>query len=71
MKAGDIITKVDDQKSASSKDITRTLQSLKDKKTFPLTVVRNKKEMTLSVTIEDKRSSGGARQVVRMERLEL
>lgn len=71
VKAGDVITKVDDQKAASPKDITKALQSLKDKKTFPVTVVRNKKEMILSVTIEDKRSSGGSRQVVRSERLEL
>ncbi|MEO7651492.1 MAG: PDZ domain-containing protein [Bryobacteraceae bacterium] len=71
IKAGDVITKVDDQKAASPKDISKTLQSLKDKKTFPVTLVRNKKEKTVSVTIEDKRSSGGSRQLVRRDRLEL
>ena len=52
LKAGDVITKVDDSKVTSSADITRVLRGLKSKKTFGVTVVRNKKEMPLTVTME-------------------
>jgi S1-C subfamily serine protease len=60
IKAGDVIVKVDDATVTSAREISSVLRSLRSsKKTFPVMVVRNKKEMTLSVTIED-RSSGGA-----------
>ena len=52
IKAGDVITKVDDSKVTSSAEITRVLRGLKSKKTFGLTVVRNRKEMPLTVTME-------------------
>jgi serine protease Do len=52
LKAGDVITKVDDSKVTSTADITRALRGLKSKRTFNLTVTRNKKEMPLSITLE-------------------
>ncbi len=52
IKAGDVITKVDDSKVTSSAEITRVLRGLKSKKTFSVTVVRNRKEMPLTVTME-------------------
>lgn len=53
IKAGDVITKLDDSHVSTSADITRTLRSLRGKKsTFTVTVVRNKKEMPISVTVE-------------------
>jgi len=52
IKAGDVITKVDDSKVTSSTEITRVLRGLKSKKTFGVTVVRNRKEMPLTVTME-------------------
>jgi serine protease Do len=52
LKAGDVITKVDDTKVGSTGEITRALRALKSKKTFNLTITRNKKEMPLPVTIE-------------------
>ena len=52
IKAGDVITKVDDSKVTSSTDITRVLRGLKSKKTFGVTVVRNRKEMPLTITME-------------------
>ena len=57
IKAGDVITKVDDSKVASSMEITRVLRGLKSKKTFGITVVRNKKETALTVTMESTGSS--------------
>ncbi len=50
IKAGDVITKVDDSKVTSSTEITRVLRGLKSKKTFGVTVMRNRKEMPLTVT---------------------
>jgi serine protease Do len=52
LKAGDVITKVEDTKVTSSAEITRTLRRLRPKKTLTLTVVRSKKEMPLTVTVE-------------------
>jgi serine protease Do len=57
LKAGDVITKVDDSKVTSSAEITRVLRGVKSKKTFGVTVVRNRKEMPLTVTME---STGSA-----------
>jgi serine protease Do len=53
LKAGDVITKIDDTRISNSMDITRTLRAAKGKKTtFTVTVVRSKKEMPMSVTVE-------------------
>ena len=53
IKAGDVITKVDDSKVTVSADITRTLRGLRGKKSsVTVTVVRNKKEMPITVTLE-------------------
>jgi serine protease Do len=54
IKAGDVIVKVDDSKVNSSSEITRTLRGLRSKKTFTVMVVRNKKEMALTVTMEER-----------------
>jgi serine protease Do len=59
-RAGDVITRVGNQKVSTPKDITNALKSLPSTKTVPVTVMREKKEMTLNVTIEDK-SSGEIR----------
>jgi serine protease Do len=52
IKAGDVIVKVDDSKVTSTTEITRALRGLQSKKTFTVMVVRNKKEMALTVTLE-------------------
>ena len=56
-KAGDVVVKVDDSAVATSQEITQALRALGSKKTFMVTVVRNKKEMPLTVTLEER---GGA-----------
>lgn len=55
LRAGDVILKVDGQKVAAPRDITATLRSARaaSKKSIPVTLVREKKEMTLHVTMED------------------
>ena len=53
LKAGDVIVKVDDSKVTSPREITSVLRSNRNKNTFTLTVVRNKKEMPVTVTLPD------------------
>ena len=57
IKAGDVITKVDDERVTSTSDITRALRAARrSKSAVTVTVVRSKKEMPVTVTIE---STGG------------
>jgi len=60
MKAGDVITKVDETSVSQPQEVTRALRALREKKTFPVIVVRNHKEMTLSVTLEAPRTTGSS-----------
>jgi serine protease Do len=53
LKAGDVIQKVDDTKVTTPREISSAIRSLNDKKTFPVMVRRNQKELTLSVTVEE------------------
>jgi serine protease Do len=57
IKAGDVITKIDESKVGSSAEITHVLRGLKSKKSFGVTVVHNRKEMPLTVTMESTGSS--------------
>jgi len=52
IKAGDVIIKIDDSRVTSSREITSVLRSARGKTSVNVTVVRNKKEMTLPVTLE-------------------
>ncbi len=52
IRAGDVITKVDDARVTSSTEITRVLRGLKGKKSYNVIVVRNKKDVSLAVTVE-------------------
>ncbi|HEY2015714.1 MAG TPA: PDZ domain-containing protein [Bryobacteraceae bacterium] len=61
VKAGDVIVKVDEAKVATSRDITSALRASRSKKTITVTVVRNKKEMPLTVTIEASTTTGNVR----------
>ncbi len=55
LKAGDVIVKVDDRAVDEPRDITAALRSARDasKKTFPVVIVRDKKEMTVQVTLDE------------------
>ena len=57
VKAGDVVVKVDDTAVSTSQEITRALRASGSKKTFTVIVVRNKKEIPLTVTMEER---GGA-----------
>jgi serine protease Do len=53
IKAGDVITKVDGSSVASTRDITRELRSTRSR-TASVTVMRDKKETTFTVNLEDR-----------------
>jgi serine protease Do len=61
IKAGDVITKVDESRVSTTRDITSALRAARSRKTVTVTVVRNRKEMTLPVTIEATASGGAVR----------
>ncbi len=52
IKAGDVIQKVDDTRVSSTREITSALRAARGKKTVSVTLVRNKKDMQLPVTLE-------------------
>ena len=68
-KAGDVITKVDQKPLDSPRELSEALRSSRDKKSVAVTVVREKREMTLTANIEDDRTDrqAPARAVVRRE----
>lgn len=61
IKAGDVITKIDGAPVANTGDIISKLRpgAAASSKTSTVTVVREKKELSLPVTVEDRRSGGG------------
>ena len=65
IKAGDVITRIGAQKVSSPSEISRALRSLSSTKAIPVTIVRERKETTVNVTIEDKSSE--RLHVVRMD----
>jgi serine protease Do len=52
IKAGDVITKVDDEKVSTTAEITRALRKDRNKKTVTVIVMRNKKELPITVNVE-------------------
>jgi serine protease Do len=59
MKAGDVLTKIDDTAVSSPAEISSALRAAGSRRTFAVTVVRSKKEMALTVTIETGASMHG------------
>ncbi len=55
IRPGDVIVRVDDRKVDEPRDITAALRAAREasRKTFPVVVVREKKEMTVQVTLDD------------------
>jgi len=53
IRAGDVIVNVGDTKVGSSHDITTALWNYRAQRTFTVTVVRNKKEMPVTVTLDE------------------
>jgi S1-C subfamily serine protease len=55
MRAGDVVVKVDGEAVTGVHEITSLARAARSKRTFPVVVVRDKKEVTLNVTIESPR----------------
>jgi len=53
LKAGDVILRVNDTKVASPGEITGALRSLEGKNSVTIGLIRDRKEMTVSATVED------------------
>jgi serine protease Do len=51
MRAGDVVVKVDGEGVTSTHEITSLVRGARSKRTFPVVIVRDKREMTLSVTL--------------------
>jgi len=75
LKAGDVIIKVEDKRVAGPREISSLLRSLGSKKTLPVTVVRERKEMTLNIALDDDsswwRERDRRRTLIRMDGYEL
>jgi serine protease Do len=54
IKAGDVVVKLGDSPVSTLEEVTRALRALGSVKTFTVTVVRNRKEITLTVTREER-----------------
>ena len=52
IKAGDVMVKIDGRKATDAGDIRSLLRDTREKRTFPVQLIRNKKEMTVNVTVE-------------------
>jgi serine protease Do len=50
LQAGDVITKVEDETVTSPRELSRIIRSKRSQQTFPITVIRNRQEMTITVT---------------------
>jgi S1-C subfamily serine protease len=57
LKAGDVIVKIGDGKVSNTRDVDAALRMARPDRGLPVTVVRNKKELALSVTLEDRRNA--------------
>ena len=52
-KAGDVIIRVEGEKVTTPREISSLLRGSRSKKTLPVTIVRNRKELTLNVMLEE------------------
>ena len=56
LKAGDVILKIDNSNVNSPSEITTVLRRLRDRKSVPLVLMRDHKEMNITVSVEEGRS---------------
>jgi serine protease Do len=73
IRAGDVILRVDKDEVASPRELSNSIRSLRSKRTFPVVLMREKKEVTISVTLDEDRSENErtpGRSIVRREELD-
>jgi len=74
LRAGDVILKVGDTKVATPREVSSAVRSLRSKKSFPITVMREKREVTVTVTVEEdqsRRDTSPRRMIVHSEGIRL
>jgi len=64
LKAGDVLTRVDSDPVSRPSEVSSALRSSWDKKSVPLLVVRNKKEMTLTLELPERASRDTPRRAI-------
>jgi len=57
--AGDVITKVNSEPVSDSSDFTRSMREQKSGGTVSIGIIRDKKEQTITLTLPERRQSGG------------
>jgi len=63
IKAGDVITKVDGNAVTTPNELVGALRASRDKKTFPVTLTRDKHETSVNVTLEEEHSAPRTRAI--------
>jgi serine protease Do len=58
IKAGDVITKIDQTKVTTPGEISAAIRAVRPKKTFPVEIVRDRHESSVSVTVTEDHSEG-------------
>lgn len=61
LKAGDVITKVDQTTVDTPRELTEAIRAERNRKSVPLHLMREKKETTVTVTLDDDEQSQGER----------
>ncbi len=61
LKAGDVILKIDGKPVDSPREVSVEMRALRPRRTFPILVMREKRELSLSVTLEED-TEGGQRE---------
>jgi serine protease Do len=67
LKAGDVITKVNDMRVATPGEISSAVRNARSQRTFPLQITRERHEMTINVTMDEdhgSRQAPGARPIL-------
>ncbi|MCC6590359.1 MAG: PDZ domain-containing protein [Bryobacterales bacterium] len=68
VKAGDVIVKVDQANVDSPRELSEAVRGAKNRKAVPLSLYRDRKEMTLTVTLDEDRSESDRRTPARSVR---
>jgi S1-C subfamily serine protease len=68
LKAGDVIVKVDQTAVDSPRELTDALRAGRNRKSVALAVVRERKEIPITVTFDDEQSDGSRRTPARRVR---
>jgi serine protease Do len=58
LRPGDVLVKIDNEKVSSARQISSIFRANRDKRNYTLTVVREKKEMTVPVTLDEAPPAG-------------